>query len=147
MAQEKFAVRLSEEDRSQLEGLIRRGQHSARVVNRARILLKTDEGWSASQVAAALDTSQRTVFRTKRRYAEEGLGGVLYDHPQANRYRKLDDRGEAHPVSSTGQALIALACSDAPEGHDHWRPCAYWPTRWLSWAWWRACRMRRSGSG
>ncbi len=112
MAQEKLAVRLSEEDRSQLEGLIRSGQRSARVINRARILLKTDEGWSASQVAAALDTSQRTVFRAKRRYAEEGLDGVLHDHPQANRYRKLDDRGEAH--------LIALAISDAPEGHDHW---------------------------
>ena len=72
------------------------------------------------QAAAALDTSQRTVFRTKRRYAEAGLEGVLHDHPQANRYRKLDDRGEAHPVSSTGQALIALACSPAPDGHDHW---------------------------
>ena len=112
MAQEKFAVQLSAEDRTQLEGLIRRGQRSARVINRARILLKTDEGWSASQVAAALDTSQRTVFRTKRRYAEEGLDGVLNDHPQANRYRKRDDRGEAH--------LIALACSDAPEGREHW---------------------------
>ena len=65
MAQEKFAVQLSAEDRTQLEGLIRRGQRSARVINRARILLKTDEGWSASQVAAALDTSPRTVFRTK----------------------------------------------------------------------------------
>ena len=112
MAQERYAVQLSVEDRKRLEGLIRRGQHSARVINRARILLKTDEGWSASQVATALDTSQRTVFRTKRRYAEEGLDGILHDHPQANRYRKLDDRGEAH--------LIALACSDAPEGHDHW---------------------------
>ena len=112
MAQEKFAVRLSAEDRTQLEGLIRKGQRSARVINRARILLKTDEGWSAPQVAAALDTSPRTVFGAKRRYADEGLDGVLHDHPQANRYRKLDDRGEAH--------LIALACSDAPEGHDHW---------------------------
>ena len=112
MAQEKFAVRLSAEDRTQLEGLIRKGQRSARVINRARILPKTDEGWSASQVVAALDTSQRTVFGAKRWYAEEGLDGVLHDHPQANRYRKLDDRGEAH--------LIALACSDAPEGHDHW---------------------------
>ena len=37
---------------------------------------------------------------------------MLHDHPQANRYRQLDDRGEAH--------LIALACSDAPEGHEHW---------------------------
>ncbi len=120
MVQEKYAVRLSSEDQEQLRGLIHSGRHSARVINRARILLKTDEGWSAPQVAAALDTSPRTVFRTKRRYAEEGLEGVLHDHPQANRYRKLDDRGEAHPVSSTGQALIALACSDAPEGHEHW---------------------------
>ena len=112
MVAEKYGVRLPSEDRDHLERLIRSGQRSARVINRARILLKTDEGWSASQVAAALDTSPRTVFRTKRRYAEEGLDGVLYDHPQANRYRKLDDRGEAH--------LIALACSDAPEGHDHW---------------------------
>ena len=63
-------------------------------------------------MVAALDTSPRTVVRTKRRYAEEGLDGVLHDHPQANRYRKLDDKGEAH--------LIAVACSDAPEGHDRW---------------------------
>ena len=112
MAQEKFAVQLTVENRSELERLIRNGRSSARVINRARILLKTDEGWSASQVAAALDTSPRTVFPTKRRYAEEGLDGVLHDRPQANRYRKLDDRGEA--------SLIALACSDAPDGRDHW---------------------------
>ena len=112
MVAEKYAVQLSAEDRDQLERLIRSGQRSARVINRARILLKTDEGWSASQVAAALDTSPRTVFRTKRRYAEEGLDGVLHDHPQANRFRKLDDKAEAH--------LIALACRDAPEGRDHW---------------------------
>ena len=73
MVAEKYAVRLSSEDRDQLERLIRSGQRSARVINRARILLKTDEGWSASQLAAApvsstgqaLDTSPRTVFRTK----------------------------------------------------------------------------------
>ena len=79
------ASRAWSEDRDLLGQLIRRGQRSARVINRARILLKTDDGWSASQVVAALDTSPRTVFRTKRRYAEEGLDGVLHDHPQANR--------------------------------------------------------------
>ena len=112
MAQEKYGVQLTPEEEERLRQLIRSGQHSARVITRARILLRTDEGWSASRVAAALDTSQRTVYRTKRRYAEEGLDGVLHDHPQANRYRKLDDKGEAH--------LIAMACSDAPDGHDHW---------------------------
>ena len=71
-------------------------------------------------MAAALDISERTVFRAKRGYAEEGLDEGLRHRNQVNRYRKLDDRGEAHPVSSTGQALIVLACSPAPEGHDHW---------------------------
>ena len=52
------------------------------------------------------------MFRAKRRYAEEGLDEVLRRRNQVNRYRKLDDRAEAH--------LIALACTPAPEGHDHW---------------------------
>ena len=64
------------------------------------------------QVAAALDVSERTVFRTKRRYAEEGLDEVLRHHNQVNRPRKVDERVEAH--------LIALACSPVPDGHDHW---------------------------
>ena len=76
------------------------------------MLLKTGEGWSASRVAQALDVAEGTVFRIKRRFAEDGLDGALNDRAQTNRYRKLDDRGEAH--------LIALACSPAPEGHDHW---------------------------
>ena len=52
------------------------------------------------------------MFRTKRRYAEEGLDEVLRHHNQVNQYRKVDDKVEA--------PLIALACSAAPEGHDHW---------------------------
>ena len=52
------------------------------------------------------------VYRIKQRFTQEGLVGSLWDRRQANRYRKLDDRGEAH--------LIALACSEPPEGHDHW---------------------------
>ena len=64
------------------------------------------------QVAEALDVALGTVYRIKQRFAEEGLDRALGDRVQAHRYRKLDDRGEAH--------LVALACSPAPEGHDHW---------------------------
>ena len=112
MVREKYGVRLTAEQRNQLQHLVRAGKGTARVTVRARILLKTDEGWSAPQVAQALDVAEGTVFRIKRRFAEEGLEGVLQDRPQARRYRKLDDRGEAH--------LIAPACSEPPEGHDHW---------------------------
>ena len=112
MVREKFAVRLTPGERDQLEHMVRAGKGSARVTTRARILLKTDEGWSAPRVAQALDVSEGTVFRLKRRFAEDGLDGALKDRVQAKRYRKLDDRAEAH--------LIALACSPAPEGHEHW---------------------------
>ena len=109
---DKYAVRLAPEQREELQRLIRVGKSSARVTARARILLKSDDGWAAPQVAEALDAALSTVYRVKQRFAEEGLEGVLQDRPQANRPRKLDDRGEAH--------LIALACSPPPAGHDHW---------------------------
>ena len=112
MVQEKYEVQLSSQERGRLRRMIRSGRSSAQAITRARILLKVDEGWTAARVAAALDVSERTVFRAKRRYAEEGLDEVLRRRNQVNRYRKLDDRGEAH--------LIALACSPAPEGQDHW---------------------------
>ena len=54
MVQEKYGVQLTLEERERLRQLIRSGQHSARVITRVRILLRTDDGWSASQVAAAL---------------------------------------------------------------------------------------------
>ena len=82
------------------------------MTTRARILLKTGDGWPAPQVAEALDVAKGTVYRIKRRFVEDGLEGALWERTQAHRYRKLDDRGEAH--------LVALACSPAPEGHDHW---------------------------
>ena len=112
MVREKFAVRLMPEERNQLEHMVRAGINSARVTTRARILLKTDEGWAAPKVAQALDVAEGTVFRIKRRFAEDGLDGQLRDRTQPHRYRRLDARGEAH--------LIALTCSPVPEGHDHW---------------------------
>ena len=112
MVQEKYGVQLCTQEKGRLRRMIRGGRSSAQAITRARVLLKTDEGWSAAQVAAALDISERTVFRAKRRYAEEGLDEVLRHRNQVNRYQKVDDLVEAH--------LIALACSPAPEGHDHW---------------------------
>ena len=126
--------RLTPEQRNQLQRLVRAGKGAARVTIRARILLKTDAGWSAPQVAEALDVAEGTVYRTKRRFAEAGLG-VLQDRPQAHRCRKLDDRGEAH--------LIALACPTRRKGMNT-GPCACWPARW--WSWGGALPIPRDGA-
>ncbi len=112
MGLEKYPVRLAQGERKELQQLIRGGTSPARKTARARLLLKTDEGWSAPKVAEALDISVGTVFRIKRRFAEQGLEWALQERPRPRRPGKLDEKGEAH--------LIALACSPAPEGHDHW---------------------------
>ena len=80
----RYTIRLTTEEREQLNRLIRGGKHAARIVTRARILIKIDEGWTVPQIAAApvsstgpaLDVSEGTVYAVKRRYAAEGLDGV-----------------------------------------------------------------------
>ena len=82
----KYVVRLSAEERKQLEDFVGKGKHSAQLV-KARILLKADvsaegEGWSDSRIAEALDTSKDTVLRTRGRLVEEGVEAVLsHIHP------------------------------------------------------------------
>ena len=112
MGRERYVVRLDREELDQLEHLIRGGKSPARKVTRARILLKSDASWGIERIMEALDTSAGTVCRTKRRYLEGGLKRALEEDPRPGHPAKLDERGEAH--------LIALACSEAPEGHDHW---------------------------
>ena len=111
LVREKYGVRLTAEQRDQLEHLVRAGKSTARVVTRARILLKTDQGWLAPQVAQALDVVDGRCTGSSGVSPRMAWTGRSRTGP-GHRYRKLDDRGEAH--------LIALACSPAPEGHDHW---------------------------
>src|SRR5580693_2617582 len=119
IAVKKYVVRLSAEERERLDTLIRSGKHAARKLLKARILLKADvsdagEGWSDSQIAAALDTSVDTVARTRQRLVEEGLEAALaYKYsPASARPRIFDGTAEAK--------LIALACSTPPAGRARW---------------------------
>ena len=78
----KFVVKLTDEERSQLNALIDKGKHPAQKLLKARILLKADvsadgPGWSDGQIAAALDTSVDTVARTRQQLVEEGVETAL----------------------------------------------------------------------
>jgi transposase len=112
MKQPRYVVDLNEEERAQLELMLRKGKSSARRQARARILLKADEGMMNQDIMAALDVSETMVSRARQRFVEEGLEAALSDKPRPGQKPKLDDKQCAH--------VIAIACSDAPEGHDHW---------------------------
>lgn len=113
----KYVVRLTDQERSQLETLVRRGRAHARRLLYARILLKADasgpECWTDERIAEALEISSATVARERRRFCEDGLEVALMPKkPGRPRRRVLDGRAEAH--------LIALSCSEPPEGRERW---------------------------
>lgn len=106
MKQPKYVVELSEEERAQLESMLRRGKSSAGRQARARILLKADEGMSNQDIMQALDVSETMVYRARQRFVDEGLEAALNDKPRPVQKPKLDDKQCAH--------VIAIACSEAP---------------------------------
>jgi len=112
----KYIVRLSEEERVELEKLIGSGKGAARKINHARILLKADAdgaNWTDEKIRDALDTSFSTILRVREGFVEEGLEAALNrKRPGKTLERKLDGVQEAH--------LIAVACSPAPEGRKRW---------------------------
>jgi len=114
-----YVVRLSGEERQQLETLIRKGRSPARRLLKARILLKADvseagEKWSDNRIMAALDASPSMVYRVRKQLVEEGLEAVLSRKQRARPAvcRIFDGEKEAK--------LIALACSKPPKGRARW---------------------------
>jgi transposase len=109
-------ITLTEKERTELLQLIKSGKHSARVLGRARILLLLDRSQGQKiklkEVADAMLTSIGTVSNVKRRYLKGGLEQGLHDSPRPGAKPKIDGEVEAH--------LIALVCSDPPEGQVRW---------------------------
>ena len=109
-------IYLKQDERTELEQLIRSGVHSARVITRARALLLLDrsqgEARTIQQVIEAAMVSQGTIYNLKERYFGEGLDRALYEKPRPGAKPNIDGEVEAH--------LIALACSEPPEGYDRW---------------------------
>ena len=111
---QKHVVPLGDGDRRQLQSLLRKGRASARLLTHARILLQAAAGEDDAQIAAQLLVGRSTVYRVRRRFAQQGLHAALHRSPQPTRpqRRKLDGDAEAH--------LIAVACSPPPTGRAHW---------------------------
>ena len=87
MAEKKYIVKLSLEERSFLEEFLRKGRRSAELVTRARILLKADvseagDGWTDEQIMEALDTSKSNVSRTRQRLVETGFEDCMSRQPE-----------------------------------------------------------------
>jgi hypothetical protein len=119
IAVKKYVVKLSEAERSHLQGLINKGKSPAKRLLKARILLKADasehgEGWSDGQIIKALDTNMSMVTRVRQQFVEEGLEAALS--------RKQRAAPAITPIfdGEKEARLMALACSTPPEGYARW---------------------------
>ena len=108
----RYRITLSSEERSQLQALVQGGKAPVRKVKRAQILLAAARGSSDERIAANVAVGTSTVFRTKRRFVEEGLEAALSEAPRPGAARKLTARQEA--------LLVATACSKPPAGRARW---------------------------
>jgi len=114
----KYTVKLTEEERSNLQRITTTGKSAARKIIRARILLHADESLdnkrlNNTEIAKILDIKENHVIKTRKRFVEEGLELAINRKPLSRtKPRKLDGEGEAR--------LIAIACDNPPEGRARW---------------------------
>lgn len=113
----KHRVKLTADERHELERLIRRGAAGWKL-QRAQAMLKCDEsddgpGWPDAKIAEAFGMTPRSVENWRKQAVERGPLSLLERKAQdRSRQRKLDGVGEAR--------LVKLACSKPPEGYSRW---------------------------
>lgn len=115
----RYRVTLTQDERSDLELLTKKGKTHARKFIRARALLLCDAGsggpaWKVADVAKALGVTSRTIENLKKRFVEDGLDVALDRKGREKPPREVvfDGAFEAR--------LLALACSEPPEGYQRW---------------------------
>jgi hypothetical protein len=115
---DKYRVSLTETERQDLVQMVSSGKAAARKLIHARILLladdSRDEEHSDEQIVRALNISPRTVSRVRHQLVTQGLDFALLRRRQPPRPDKVKIKGDVE------QRLLALACSDPPQGRCHW---------------------------
>ena len=108
----EYVVRLSEKERQRLLAVVNKGQNKAAVIRRAHILLKSEEGKSDREISELLYVHEDSVRNTRKRYVEEGLRSALANKTMPRQEPKLSEQQQAQ--------LVAIACSQPPEGQARW---------------------------
>jgi len=105
-------IRLKVREKKQLKEMTTKGEHSARVLNRARILLLLNRGKGPKAIAEVVDCVTATVNRVGRRYLERGLDQALFEDQRPGPAPLLSDR--------ENQQIIAMVCGPPPDGRACW---------------------------
>ena len=118
MPAKKYVLKLTWEERADLDAVVRKGKAAGWKIQRAQALLKCDQGpdgpgWIDDDIADAFGCTRRSVENWRKQACEEGPLSLLDRKPRSDKgTSKLDGEGDAH--------LTKLAGSQAPAGHARW---------------------------
>jgi transposase len=112
MPRRSIAVGLTDSEKEDLRELLKSGVIPARTVVRANALLRLNEGLAVSEVASLLELTGQGVRKIAMRYNAGGLEASVYEGPRPGKKPALD--------AAQKQKIVALACSQPPEGHARW---------------------------
>jgi len=105
-------IRLTRQERRQIEEMLSGGVQQVRVVIRALVLRQLDDGRSTVEAGAGMGISAKVAWAIGKRYLEDGLERALYDAPRPGQKRLLD--------GDQGQRIIAMVCGPPPVGRARW---------------------------
>lgn len=108
----KHIIKLSNQQKQELKEITRKGKHSVRVIKRAHVLLKSEQGITDEEIALQTEIATSSIERIRYRFCEGGIKRALYDNPRSGQPVKLSSKIEAY--------LVAIACSNPPDGNHHW---------------------------
>jgi hypothetical protein len=115
--QKKYIVRLVDEERVELQGVVARLRGGSQKARRARMLLQADAdgpAWTDARIAEAFGCRRQTVESLRRRFVESGFRETLDGKRRAEppTEKLLDGKQEAQ--------LIALRLGPPPRGYAQW---------------------------
>ena len=102
------SFKLNEEDKGDLKDFVKKSKEE----KRAFVLLLLDKGMKNIEISEILNISPDTVTNIKNKYLEGGKDYAINDKPRTGQPKKYDVEKETE--------IIALACTDPPEGHKGW---------------------------
>lgn len=103
---------LSEKERQTLKSMVAKGTRPVRTLNRARILLFSEQCYTAEEIGIMVQVSCSTVHNVRRRFIKEGLERALWDLPRPGKPKKIFCREEA--------IITTIATSEPPDGYTRW---------------------------
>jgi putative transposase len=112
MARAALRIEVTKKDQNELRKLLSGGVQQVRVVLRGLALLQLSKGVSAPRISAAVPLTPQAIRKVGHRYRQEGLERALYEKERPGAASLLAD--------SERQRIIAMVCSDPPEGRARW---------------------------